>query len=247
MAKDPAVSFYPSDFIASTALWDNDEVGVYIRLLCYQHINGGIKPSDYEKLCYGYERVREKFKQHEDGLYYNDRMLKESIKRKAYSESRRKNISARYQKQDTENESTQVPTYEDTYEEDMYLHMGIGIGKNISNNISNSNKENTIIPIKVSNSNKYLERFDAFWKVYPKKVGKEDAKKSFLRIKPSEQLLAAMVAKVKELCESEQWRKDRGKYIPNPSTWLNQGRWDDEVEVNLYPEYKDAPPEPIPF
>ena len=26
---------------------------------------------------------------------------------------------------------------------------------------------------------------------------------------------------------SEQWRKDNGQYIPNPATWLNQGRWDD--------------------
>ena len=241
MAKDPAVSFYPSDFIASTALWDNDEVGVYIRLLCYQHINGGIKPSDYEKLCYGYERVREKFKQHADGLFYNSRMLEETEKRQRYVESRVANGSKGGRPK------TIRFSEEKASENHMDNHMGIGIGKNISNNISNSNKENTIIPIKVSNSNKYLERFDAFWKVYPKKVGKEDAKKSFLRIKPSEQLLAAMVAKVKELCESEQWRKDRGKYIPNPSTWLNQGRWDDEVEVNLYPEYKDAPPEPIPF
>lgn len=23
--------------------------------------------------------------------------------------------------------------------------------------------------------------------------------------------------------------KENGRYIPNPTTWLNQGRWDDEV------------------
>lgn len=27
--------------------------------------------------------------------------------------------------------------------------------------------------------------------------------------------------------QNEQWRKDNGQYIPNPATWLNQGRWDD--------------------
>ena len=28
---------------------------------------------------------------------------------------------------------------------------------------------------------------------------------------------------------SEQWTKDNGQYIPHPSTWLNQSRWEDEL------------------
>ena len=28
---------------------------------------------------------------------------------------------------------------------------------------------------------------------------------------------------------SRQWQKDGGQYIPNPATWLNQGRWEDEA------------------
>ena len=27
--------------------------------------------------------------------------------------------------------------------------------------------------------------------------------------------------------DSDKWEKDKGQYIPNPSTWINQGRWDD--------------------
>jgi len=27
---------------------------------------------------------------------------------------------------------------------------------------------------------------------------------------------------------SEKWLKDNGQYIPNPATWLNQRRWEDE-------------------
>ena len=29
---------------------------------------------------------------------------------------------------------------------------------------------------------------------------------------------------------TEQWQKEGGRFIPNPTTWLNQGRWDDEYE-----------------
>ena len=31
--------------------------------------------------------------------------------------------------------------------------------------------------------------------------------------------------------DSVQWQRDGGKYIPHPSTWLNQRRWEDETET----------------
>lgn len=69
--------------------------------------------------------------------------------------------------------------------------------------------------------------FEAFWKAYPKKVGKAIARRSFERIKvPAETLIAAVNAQK----QSQQWTKDNGQYIPNPATWLNQGRWEDELE-----------------
>lgn len=70
--------------------------------------------------------------------------------------------------------------------------------------------------------------FDRFWEAYPKKVGKEAARKSFAKVKaPIDTMLAAVDAQKR----SAQWQKDNGQYIPNPATWLNQGRWEDEVTV----------------
>ena len=31
--------------------------------------------------------------------------------------------------------------------------------------------------------------------------------------------------------KSYNWNKDNGQYIPNPTTWLNQKRWEDEIEI----------------
>lgn len=250
MAKDPAVLFYPNDFIASTALWDDAEVGVYIRLLSYQHINGGITPSDYEKLCYGYERVREKFNQHEDGLYYNDRMLKESLKRQRYVDSRIAN-GEKGGRPKTIRLSENEPN-ENHMDNHMDMHMGNHMGNrnrySNSNNISNRDINIPSIDNSDSNSsNKYLDRFTEFWQIYPKKTGKEAAKREFLRIKPSQELTDRMIEKIKELCQSDQWRRDGGKFIPNPSTWLHQGRWDDETSISLYREAKKTADEPIPF
>jgi hypothetical protein len=41
-----------------------------------------------------------------------------------------------------------------------------------------------------------------------------------------ERMLAALAVHV----ASEQWRRDDGRYIPHPATWLNQRRWEDEAE-----------------
>ena len=72
------------------------------------------------------------------------------------------------------------------------------------------------------------EAFDEFWKAYPKKVGKADARKAFAKaIKIAD--LDTMLQAIEAQKESDQWSRDNGKYIPNPSTWLNQGRWDDEL------------------
>lgn len=70
--------------------------------------------------------------------------------------------------------------------------------------------------------------FERFWSAYPKKVGKEAARKAFQKVKaPVDTLIAAISAQKR----STQWIKDNGRYIPNPATWLNQGRWEDVLET----------------
>lgn len=71
-------------------------------------------------------------------------------------------------------------------------------------------------------------RFDTFWATYPKKVGKVAAQKAFDKIRPSNELFSQMLNAIKQQRASPQWTRDNGQYIPNPATWLNQGRWDDE-------------------
>jgi hypothetical protein len=73
--------------------------------------------------------------------------------------------------------------------------------------------------------------FDEFWACYPKKVGKEAAKKSFAKVK-SKVPLRTLLNALETQKASEQWRKNGGQFIPNPTTWLNQGRWEDELPQN---------------
>lgn len=82
-------------------------------------------------------------------------------------------------------------------------------------------------------------RFAAFWKAYPKKVGKGAAEKSFAKYKPDDRLTDIMIRAIESQKQTRQWKEG---YIPNPATWLNQRRWEDEVEEEPLP-FTD-PPEP---
>lgn len=69
--------------------------------------------------------------------------------------------------------------------------------------------------------------FERFWQAYPKKVGKEAAYKAFMKIRGVS--VETMLKAIETQRRSDQWRNDNGRFIPNPATWLNQGRWEDEL------------------
>lgn len=72
--------------------------------------------------------------------------------------------------------------------------------------------------------------FDKFWSAYPKKVGKDAARKAFAKRKFGDGVLAVVLQAIAVQALSPRWTRDAGQYIPNPATWLNEGRWQDEAE-----------------
>lgn len=75
--------------------------------------------------------------------------------------------------------------------------------------------------------------FPIFWAAYPRKEGKAPTEKAFDKLKPSMELLETMLSAIKTQSQSDRWRKDGGQYIPMPTTWLNQRRWEDVAQVEL--------------
>lgn len=67
--------------------------------------------------------------------------------------------------------------------------------------------------------------FVAFWVKFPKKVGKAAALRAWRRRRPP---LAKVLATLAWQAASHAWTKEGGKFVPNPATWINEGRWDDE-------------------
>lgn len=76
--------------------------------------------------------------------------------------------------------------------------------------------------------------FEIFWESYPRKVNKKEARDKWNKaILPSLSFVLSALEKQKN---NEQWKRDNGKYIPYPSTWINKERWNDEIITpNLKP------------
>jgi hypothetical protein len=86
--------------------------------------------------------------------------------------------------------------------------------------------------IKPLRSNDLDDGFEQFWQTYPKKVGREAARKSWIKSKLNvDDVLKALEWQKK----SDQWQKSDGQFIPNPATYLNQGRWQDEQPISAAP------------
>lgn len=67
--------------------------------------------------------------------------------------------------------------------------------------------------------------FDEFWSLYPRKVGKGAAKKAWLKIVKSNNYFEILMG-VRRLADDPNLPEMR--FIPHPSTWLNEERWWDE-------------------
>lgn len=99
MAKDPAFLFYPGDWLGGTMTFSRSHKGAYMDLLMVQFNNGHMSLSDVEMVLgndFGsmWElKLKAKFKQDSAGLFYNQKLEDEVIKRKNFSESRRKNLN----------------------------------------------------------------------------------------------------------------------------------------------------------
>lgn len=102
----------------------------------------------------------------------------------------------------------------------------------LSSNTIKQDTKNKAIKKQNKELNELQEKqFDKFWQAYPKKVSKKQAQKSWKKINPSLELFEKILKALEMVKQTEQWKKDNGKYVPYPATWLNQERWTDEINM----------------
>ncbi|MBS7362492.1 MAG: hypothetical protein KIH03_01640, partial [Paludibacteraceae bacterium] len=140
----------------------------------------------------------------------------------------------------TENEqvSVQAKTSEFDQKRVNVVNNGVNVDSNedsedVNDIISTQSKEKKSKVEERIHIRGYSESFEEFWKLYPRKVNKSKAKEIWMKIKPEDELLEAIMDSVKRQSMTPAWRKDGGQYVPHATTWLRGKRWEDEVEGSV--------------
>lgn len=117
----------------------------------------------------------------------------------------------------------------------------------VSNTRSNTKSKSTTRKREVCD---FPPGFDDFWNAYPRKVAKQNAAKAWGKTgaADSKALADTIIADVQRRVNGE-WKGKEVQYIPHPTTYLNQRRWEDEttatdtVDAEPTPTWRDLSPE----
>jgi uncharacterized protein YdaU (DUF1376 family) len=184
--------------------------------LCYQWAKGSI-PDDIETLARvsggrrpSVERVLSKFERNEDGTYGNNRLEQERLKQMDFRKTRSENAKNRWSRCNAR-----------AFENDERVHES-SICK--TNALRTSSSDSTL-----SAQNAQGGEFEKFWEAYPRKRGRDKAIKAWKVTAKKRPSLEKILAQLEAQKSTHDRQKEDGQYIPYPATWLNQGRWDDEL------------------
>lgn len=80
---------------------------------------------------------------------------------------------------------------------------------------------NPIVPLEKE------QQFNEFWEVYPRKTNKKKAMTAYNKI--SKDTHNFIINDLQKRINTDEWKKENGKYIPYATTYINGERWNDEI------------------
>lgn len=114
-----------------------------------------------------------------------------------------------------------------------YSQKNMGVFTNEYEGYSQKGEENNTSSINNTSINNkkeiYKEKFEIFYKEYPKHVKRAEVEKWFFKNEPDDELFNTIMEQLKKFKKTKEWKDPQ--YIPYPSTWLNQKRWEDEIKT----------------
>jgi uncharacterized protein YdaU (DUF1376 family) len=261
--KPPYFPFYVNDFAADGVVecMTTEQVGAYALILCkawYQEPPGTV-PADDATLSRWSRLTPERwseikagvlaaFRAGEDGRLHQKRMKEEYAKLmrllKARSLGGRKGAKNRWRNlDDSASGAPNAAPKHRPIDEPKQCQNGLEVTRASD---SESNSESTLQGLGGAGGPGVRTRrpkragsadgFDDFWMAYPRKTAKADARKAWAKLAPAAELRAVMLAALEVQKHSADWRKEGGKYVPHPATWLNGERWEDEPQADAASE-----------
>jgi uncharacterized protein YdaU (DUF1376 family) len=220
----PWMPLYVADYLADTLDLSTEEHGVYLLLLMVAWRRDGAIPNDmkmikralstcatdmhgnrFNKIVPG---ILERFFYLDDnGDFRNKRIEKERETAEKFSEKQKENANKRWGK------TKEVKEIDDAKAMPARPLQSQSQSQSHSPNGEKNARERASRP---------LAEFEEFWALYPNKVGKDAARKSWERA-----VSRASVAEIMAGLRRYVAKTDDRPWC-NPATWLNQGRWTDQ-------------------
>lgn len=254
------LKFYGSDFLNATASWTMEERGIYMTLLWYSWVNGGL-PGDIDRIdrmapgaksCWSV--LETKFPPCPDGMRRNPRQERDRATMRERSDSAaergRKGAAQRWGSHSNSHPlAMQQPSGDDGY--GMASQRSEFRGQSSEFRPSDAEETNTlngsaVEPVSVQAETKQRRKplgtdadFELWWRTYPRRVGKTKARAAWLKALPAvkqyaqvidEAVAEVMQEAVASYVADPETKKLEPQYIPHPATWLNEGRYIDILE-----------------
>lgn len=242
--KRPSFQFYPGDWLNDAALRMVSVAarGLWIEMICLMHQGSDygylkvnhkvILPANLARMsgatlsdAEGWLRELEDagvFSRDEDGCIYSKRMIRDEQVRSARAAGGKLGGNPNLKPRGKDN----LPP---------------NLAPTPSSSSSSSSSKSKPKPSSSSGDDGATEKpFDRFWNAWPNKVAKQAAQKAWAKIKPDAALVDTILAAIEAQKQGDHWRRDDGQYIGHPATWLNGGRWLDEVRPYVEPKAKNG-------
>ena len=116
-------------------------------------------------------------------------------------------------------------------ENEEYLLANNSIGIPMVDTDKNSIDKNSIDKNIYISSKTFEDEFDNLWKLYPKKIGKKDALRHYIRNRKNKVPYETILEGLKKYIEYIKNTNTPTQFIKDGSTWFNQECWNDEREV----------------
>jgi phage replication O-like protein O len=135
----------------------------------------------------------------------------------------------------TDYRAKKVYEFNKNYEDWVPFEKKKGVIKSDYKSVIKTDAEDKVAPFIVKTKKK-SKNFDLFWKNYPIKKNKKKAREIWCRLKKKNELpdIDKVLKAIKDQIAEKQNLQDNGKFCPewkHPTTWLNNGCWDDETDT----------------
>lgn len=225
---DPWFPMYSSDWLAGTSGLTAAEKGVYITLICLMYEAEAPIPRDEGRLARRCGAPVGRFRQalsalidegkivEKDGGLWNLKVQQVVDARIEKRNKARASADSRWSKKPKKNNGGGNANASAAQCER---------NANQNQNQNQSQKDNTP---QTPQGGSEPEGFAEFWKAYPRRVGKGQARKAYAKaIKSNDP--SFLIAEAEKF--AKRMRGQEQRYIPHPSTWLNGERWLDEEKA----------------